>query len=66
MVEAAYLQRTLGAVYPGHWWLDGRTGYFGLEGNPVPVGNMLAAIRASQRGRSSGRVRCDPALEGCK
>jgi hypothetical protein len=66
MVEAAYLQRVLGAVYPGRWWLDGRTGYFGLEGNPVPVGNMLAAIRSSQRARSSTRVRCDPVLEGCK
>jgi hypothetical protein len=66
IAEAAYLQRVLGAVYQGHWWLDGRTGNFGLEGNPLPVGNMLAAIRASQRGRSSGRVRCDPVLEGCK
>jgi hypothetical protein len=66
IAEAAYLQRVLGAVYQGRWWLDGRTGNFGMEGNPLPVGNMLAAIRASQRGRSSGQVRCDPVLEGCK
>jgi len=66
MVEADYLRHVLGAVYRGRWWLDGRTGDFGQEGNPVPVGNMLAAVRASQRDRSSGRVRCNPVFEGCK
>lgn len=68
MVEAANLQRTFGAVYQGHWWLDGRTGNFGVEGNPIPVGNLIAAMRvrsggsngdnfwssATARGNSSG------------
>lgn len=49
IVEAAYLQRTFGAVYRGHWWLDGRTGYYGIDGNPMPLGNINAAIRAQQR-----------------
>lgn len=50
MVEAASLQRTFGAVYQGHWWLDGRTGNFGVEGNPMPVGNIIAAMRARSGG----------------
>jgi hypothetical protein len=54
MIEAAGLQRTFGAVYQGHWWLDGRTGNYGVEGNPVPMGNILAALRAQGRGGSSG------------
>ena len=51
MVEAARLQRTFGAVYQGHWWLDGRNGNYGLEGNPMPMGNILAALRAQNSGR---------------
>ncbi len=54
MVEAAGLQRTFGAVYQGRWWLDGRTGNFGLEGNPMPMGNILAALRAQGRGGGGG------------
>jgi hypothetical protein len=54
MVEAAALQRTFGAVYQGHWWIDGRTGNFGLEGNPMPIGNILAALRAQGRGGRAG------------
>jgi hypothetical protein len=51
MVDAASLQRTFGAVYQGHWWLDGRTGNYGVEGNPLPVGNIMAALRAQNSGR---------------
>jgi hypothetical protein len=54
MIEAAGLQRTFGAVYQGHWWLDGRTGNYGIEGNPMPMGNILAALRAQGRGGSGG------------
>jgi len=49
-VEALGLQRTFGAVYPGHWWLDGRTGNFGLKGNPMPMGNVIEMLRAKGRG----------------
>jgi hypothetical protein len=54
MVEAANLQRIFGSVYRGHWWLDGRTGNFGVEGNPMPVGNLIAAIRGAQGGAGTG------------
>lgn len=52
-VEAVTLQRTFGAVYRGRWWLDGRTGYWGAEGNPVPLGNIKMALR-TQQGSSGG------------
>lgn len=54
MVEAGGLQRTFGAVYQGRWWLDGRTGYYGIEGNPTPLGNILSALRAQGRGGRGG------------
>jgi hypothetical protein len=54
MVEAAGLQRIFGAVYQGRWWIDGRTGNFGQEGNPMPMGNILAALRAQGRGGNGG------------
>jgi hypothetical protein len=47
LVEAMYLQSLLGAVYRGRWWLDGR-GNFGVEGNPIPAGNLMAVVQASQ------------------
>lgn len=53
LVEALYIRNLLGSVVPGRWWLDGRTGYFGLEGNPNPVGNLYVAARAAQA-RSGG------------
>ena len=46
VAEALYLRALLGSVLPGRWWLDGATGYFGLEGNPIPVGNLLAVARS--------------------
>jgi hypothetical protein len=54
MVEAAGLQRTFGAVYQGRWWIDGRTGNYGIEGNAMPLGNILAALRAQGRGGRGG------------
>jgi len=48
--EALGLQRTFGAVYQGHWWLDGRTGNFGVEGNPMPMGNLIEMLHAKGRG----------------
>jgi hypothetical protein len=48
VAEALYLRNLLGTVIPGRWWLDGATGYFGLEGNPLPAGNVLLAVRAAQ------------------
>ncbi|HYB66212.1 MAG TPA: hypothetical protein VEC59_13280 [Steroidobacteraceae bacterium] len=58
VIEAARLQQTFGAVYPGHWWLDGRTGYYGLEGNPLPLGNIIAALRSQQSGRGGDNFWC--------
>jgi hypothetical protein len=54
VTEALSLQRTFGAVYKGRWWLDGRTGYWGAEGNPRPLGNILTALLAQQRGGGGG------------
>jgi hypothetical protein len=54
MAEAIAIQSTFGAVYQGRWWLDGRTGYFGLEGNPVPLGNLIAMIQAQSNAAGSG------------
>jgi len=48
LAEALYIRNLLGSVVPGRWWLDGATGYFGLEGSPNPVGNLFVAARAAQ------------------
>ncbi len=54
MAEALYIRALLGSVVPGRWWLDGTTGYFGLEGNPNPAGNLFVIARAAQsRGGAS-------------
>jgi hypothetical protein len=53
VAEALYLRNLLGAVVPGRWWLDGTTGYFGLDGSTIPAGNLFAAVRAAQA-RSGG------------
>jgi hypothetical protein len=49
LAEAASLQRIFGAVYKGRWWLDGRTGNWGAEGNPIPLGNILSVLRAQTK-----------------
>jgi hypothetical protein len=41
-------------VQPARLWLDGRSGYFGLEGNPQPVGNLALALQAKKQQQSSG------------
>ena len=48
MAEALYIKSLLGSVLPGRWWLDGRTGNFGLEGNQMPAGNLFAIAKAAQ------------------
>jgi hypothetical protein len=53
LAEALYIRNLLGSVLPGRWWLDGATGYFGLEGSTIPAGNLYLAARAAQA-RSSG------------
>ncbi len=52
--EAMYCQRLFGAVYQGHWWLDGRTGNMGAEGNPTPIVNVFVALQQSQRSGQGG------------
>ena len=47
LAEAAFFYRIFGVVYRGYFWLDGRTGYLGAVGNPVPVVNLVEAIRRS-------------------
>jgi hypothetical protein len=54
VLEAAYLRTLFGTVIPGRWWLDGTTGYFGVEGNPIPAGNLFLAVRAAQSSGSGG------------
>jgi hypothetical protein len=51
LTEAQFFQRIFGAVYQGRWWLDGQTGNVGLEGNPMPMANLVVALQqAQQRG----------------
>jgi len=50
MIEAMRIQQTFGVVYRGRWWLNGRTGYYGLEGNPMPIGNIMTALRSQRNG----------------
>jgi hypothetical protein len=47
--EVTGLQRLLGTVYRGRWWLDGRTGCWGVEGEAQPRGNILSAMRTQRR-----------------
>ena len=54
LAEARYIYSLLGSVIPGRWWLDGTTGYYGLEGNSRPFGNMFAVARAAQRRSNDG------------
>jgi hypothetical protein len=58
MAEAMSIQQNFGAVYRGRWWLDGRTGNFGAEGNPVPLGNLIALVRARQNTRGGDNFWC--------
>ena len=57
-IEAVRIRQTFGALYRGRWWLDGRTGYYGLEGNPMPLGNISAALRAQRSGKRGDNFWC--------
>jgi hypothetical protein len=48
LTEAGYFQRIFGVVYRGRYWLDGETGNLGVEGNPTPIVNLVAAVRQAQ------------------
>src|SRR5688572_12559213 len=53
MTEAQFFQRIFGAVYQGRWWLDSN-GNVGVEGNPMPLANLVAALQQAQRGSGGG------------
>ena len=72
MTEALYIRSLLGSVIPGRWWLDGRTGNFGLEGNQVPAGNLFAVARAAAQSRggnsyyyNNGMGQSAQIMQGC-
>ena len=52
LVEALFFQQILGPLRPGRAWLDGRTGYFGVEGNPNPIGNLAAILQAQRKSKA--------------
>jgi hypothetical protein len=54
MAEALYIRNLLGSVLPGRWWLDGASGYFGLEGSTISAGNLYLAARAAQARTGGG------------
>jgi hypothetical protein len=54
LAEAFFVQRMFGVVYLGHFWLDGNTGYLGLDGDPRPRANLAAAMRMAQQRQGSG------------
>jgi len=35
-----------GTIQPGRAWIDGRTWNYGLEGSPIPLGNMAQVVAA--------------------
>jgi hypothetical protein len=53
MTEAQFFQRIFGAVYQGRWWLDSN-GNVGVEGNPMPAANLVAALQQAQPGSGGG------------
>ncbi len=62
-VEAARILLAFGGLYRGHWWLDGQTGYYGIEGYPIPLGNVVALMQSRHPGQSTdsfwcGRMSC--------
>ena len=70
--EALYIKSLLGSVLPGRWWLEGRSGNFGLEGNQVPVGNLFAIARSAAQSRggnsyyyNNGMGQSAQIMQGC-
>jgi len=54
VAEQLFYSRIFGtAPSPGRFWLDGRTGYMGLEGIRYPFGNLVARLQQSQSGGGS-------------
>lgn len=54
MTEALFFKQLFGVVYLGHFWLDGTNGNMGIDGNPMPLGNLVLAIKqAQQSGQNS-------------
>jgi hypothetical protein len=45
-IEVQFFQQLLGVPLRGRIWLNGRTGFFGVEGQPQPVGNLTAILQA--------------------
>jgi hypothetical protein len=58
--EVVGLQRIFGVIYKGHWWVDGATGNYGLEGYLMPLGNIVAMSRARAIGPAlpCGKLAC--------
>jgi hypothetical protein len=52
MTEAMFFQRIAGGIFQGRWWLDGETGNVGMEGMPMPMANLTAALQQTQFDRS--------------
>jgi hypothetical protein len=50
--DVAGLRGLVGAVVPGHWWVDAN-GNYGQEGGPA-LGNLVALARARQSGQGGG------------
>ena len=53
-VEYAYLQKIFGVVYPGRYWMDGRTGNYGVEGNRMPIANLYVIMQQQAQHRGGG------------
>ena len=72
LTEALYIKSLLGSVLPGRWWLDGRTGNFGMEGNQMAVGNLFAIARSAAQSRggnsyyyNNGMGQSAQIMQGC-
>lgn len=44
------LQQVFGFTIPGQYWLDA-LGNLGIEGSPMPIANLAAAVQAARGGR---------------
>ena len=53
MAEAFFCQRIFGAAIPGRYWLNGANCNIGMEGSPLPLGNLTLAIQQSMAPRPS-------------
>ena len=52
--EMAEWQRLFGSIGGGRYWLDGKTGNVGVEGNPAPVANLLQAVKLARQRQAGG------------